>query len=352
MADPQPSAPRRVLRRAANLLTSSGQPAIPDLAFVNDDVQSAPPSNRRFSLRQKFQEVKDASKTLTARSKAPTVILKPLEIEHKPSSTASRRDLRPYSQSVFGSRPMTSSTSQRHSLDTSPAPSRRLSLPAPTMSTPSTSRTDLSSSSESVADITVPELLQTGTPMTKVSTSKHKKYVFRIDPDQGQIVYESKVQKAGMSSPPLYLASADIVHCQVPIEAIKEMRFGPDARYDREQFQLSREYEDRWITVIYILEGAYKTLHLIAATQDVFNMWRTTLLKMYAVRQQLMTGLGNLQMRETLWEKNYWRCSDQQKDQKLDYSEIEKLCRRLNINSSSEDLFRLFKVKFYCCVGV
>jgi phosphatidylinositol phospholipase C, delta len=200
MADPQPSAPRRILHRATNLLTSSGQPAIPDLAFANEEVQSAPPSNRRFSFRQKFQEVKDASKTLTARSKAPTVILKPLETEHKSSSTGSRRDLRSYSQSVFGSRPMTSSTSQRRSFDTSPTPSRHLSLSAPTMSASPISQTD-SSSSESVADVAVPELLQTGTPMTKVSTSKHKKYVFRIDPDQGQIVYDSKVQKVGMLSP-------------------------------------------------------------------------------------------------------------------------------------------------------
>ncbi|KAJ7594064.1 PLC-like phosphodiesterase [Mycena floridula] len=173
--------------------------------------------------------------------------------------------------------------------------------------------------------MTVPELLQIGTPLTKVSsTSKHKKLVFRIDPDQGQISWDSKSHKI------------------IPIEAIKELRCGADARYDREQFQLSPEYEDRWITIIYILDGEYKALHLIAPTKDVYNMWQITLHKLYAIRQELMAGLGNLEMRQTLWEKHYWKSSDEERDQKLEFSEVEKLCKRLNINTNSENLLRLF----------
>lgn len=124
------------------------------------------------------------------------------------------------------------------------------------------------------------------------------------------------------------------------------MRFGADARYDREQFQLAPEYEDRWITIIYILDGNYKTLHLIAATKDVFNMWTSTLRKLYAIRQELMTGLGNLEMRQAVWEKHYWTGADEERDQKLEFNEVEKLCKRLNINSSSEDLLRLFQVRY------
>jgi phosphatidylinositol phospholipase C delta len=41
-------------------------------------------------------------------------------------------------------------------------------------------------------DVTVPQLLQQGTPMTKVSALKQKKYLFRLDPDAGQITWESK----------------------------------------------------------------------------------------------------------------------------------------------------------------
>ena len=46
-----------------------------------------------------------------------------------------------------------------------------------------------------VGDVIVPQLLQHGTPMTKVSLKKHKKFVFRLDADLGQIVWESKKHK-------------------------------------------------------------------------------------------------------------------------------------------------------------
>jgi phosphatidylinositol phospholipase C, delta len=51
------------------------------------------------------------------------------------------------------------------------------------------------STSPAVGDIRVPLLLQEGTPMTKVSLKKHKKFVFRLDADLGQVVWESKQHK-------------------------------------------------------------------------------------------------------------------------------------------------------------
>lgn len=48
---------------------------------------------------------------------------------------------------------------------------------------------------KSMADVAVPQLLQQGVPMTKVSASRQKTYVFQLDPDQGQILWVSKKQK-------------------------------------------------------------------------------------------------------------------------------------------------------------
>jgi hypothetical protein len=137
---------------------------------------------------------------------------------------------------------------------------------------------------------------------------------------------------------PAYLAN----HI-VPIENIKEIRSGEDARYYRQQFQLSQDYQDRWLTIIYLLDGNYKTLHLISATKDVFRIWDKTLRELHAIRQELMRGLGNGEMRQALWEKYHWTGAD---EGRLTFDEVEKLCRRLNINSNHEDLFRLFKVVF------
>ncbi|KAH0840350.1 PLC-like phosphodiesterase [Lanmaoa asiatica] len=177
----------------------------------------------------------------------------------------------------------------------------------------------------SVADVPVPALLQQGVPMTKVSAKSQKSYLFRLDADQGQIIWESKRLRI------------------IPIENIKELRSGSDARYYRQQFQLACEYEDRWITIIYMLDGQYKTLHLIASSLDSFQLWDITLRKLYTIRQELMTGPGNEEIRQAVWIKQCWKSTDEQHDQRLSFDQVEKLCRRLNINSSQEDLMRLFK---------
>lgn len=130
----------------------------------------------------------------------------------------------------------------------------------------------------------------------------------------------------------------------VPIENIKELRSGADARYYRAQFQLAQEYEDRWLTIIYVLDGGYKTLHLIAATKDIFQMWDITLRKLHDIRVQLMSGLGHVEMRQAVWEKQFWKGADEEADQKLDFDDVERMCRRLNINPSRDDLLRRFKV--------
>ncbi|KAH9077817.1 PLC-like phosphodiesterase [Lactarius deliciosus] len=161
--------------------------------------------------------------------------------------------------------------------------------------------------------------------MIKVSGRKQTDVVFKLDPDQGQIIWESKK------------------HRIIPIENIKELRTASDARYYRELFQIPQECENRWLTIIYTLDGRYKIWHVIAPSVDVFEMWDSTLRKLYAVRQALMCGLGNIDLREAVWEKQYWKASDEQADQKLYMEDVEKLCRRLNVNPSHEDLDRRFR---------
>lgn len=51
----------------------------------------------------------------------------------------------------------------------------------------------------STADVTVPAVLRIGTPMIKVSGKKQKNVVVRLDPDQGQIIWESKKHRISTS---------------------------------------------------------------------------------------------------------------------------------------------------------
>jgi len=81
---------------------------------------------------------------------------------------------------------------------TSPIPSSQpmpsLTIPTAVASEDDSERT-LLRPSVSTSNVTVPQLLRRGTPMTKVSSKKHKTFVFRLEVDLGQIIWESKQQK-------------------------------------------------------------------------------------------------------------------------------------------------------------
>ena len=128
----------------------------------------------------------------------------------------------------------------------------------------------------------------------------------------------------------------------VAFENIKEIRSGPETRYYREQFQCPPDYEERWITIIYITDSNYKTLHIVANTKDAFNCWDSTLRSLYAVRKDLMSGLGHIEKRQLVWERRYWKGADDSGDEKLNFEEIEHMCMRLNIRFSKDELRNRF----------
>jgi phosphatidylinositol phospholipase C, delta len=130
----------------------------------------------------------------------------------------------------------------------------------------------------------------------------------------------------------------------VPLECIKEIRSGEDARYYRKEFEQPEEAESRWITVVYILHGTYKTLHILADTRDVFKTWDVTLRKLYSVRQGLTAGLKDPDMRQTVWERQYWKGADEEGDQLLDFDDVERMCKRLHANIPTQQLRIYFTV--------
>ncbi|KAG6916583.1 hypothetical protein DXG01_006232 [Tephrocybe rancida] len=344
------STSKRMLRRAGNLLTSTGQPVHKELsdspstdttlvnmartvklsASIKRKFREATSLGRSKSVKEKEgkigEEVETKTRARHARSMSTTAVMATPTPTPTPSAprllhSTSTPPLPSSSTTTKAAGTATASagTTTAPTVPTHPAgisASRRLSAPALSLST---------RPMDDEGDVTVPKLLQQGTQMTKVSSKKRRPSVFRLDPDIGQIIWEGKQ------------------HRIIPIENIKELRSGSDARYYREQFQLAAEYEDRWLTIVYILDGAYKTLHLIAPSRDIFRMWDTTLRRLHAIRKELMSGLGNIEMRQAIWEKHYWKGADEEQDQKLMFDEVEKLCRRLNINSSPSELQRLFK---------
>ncbi|KAI3622690.1 hypothetical protein WG66_015489 [Moniliophthora roreri] len=206
------------------------------------------------------------------------------------------------------------------------------------------------------SDVVVPQLLQQGTALTKISAKKerHSLFVFRIDPDQGHIVWESKVHKF------------------IPIESIKEIRTGASASIHLTQFNISQSYLPLWLTLIYILPSntsslplssrplsllqnknssgtTYKTLHLLAPSLAIHSLWEKTLRAMLAVRLSLTTAFGGLNrdremegIRQEMWERSYFMGADIVRDEKLVFGEIGRLCWRLNVRMGEVELRRLF----------
>jgi phosphatidylinositol phospholipase C delta len=130
----------------------------------------------------------------------------------------------------------------------------------------------------------------------------------------------------------------------VPIEAVKELRSGVEAKYYRDQFQPpSANYEHRWLTIIYIADSTYKSMHLIAPTAEVMEIWSTALRRLHAIRTELMNGLGQGEMLEAVWERHYWN------GRGFTFEDVEKLCKRLNVSHGEEELRRLFQVPSLFC---
>ncbi|VDB86429.1 unnamed protein product [Peniophora sp. CBMAI 1063] len=138
------------------------------------------------------------------------------------------------------------------------------------------------------ADPVVPALLQAGTPLTKVSGKKQQRIVFRLDPDQGHVVWETKKTHI------------------IPLENVVELRFGSAARLTREALQLSSSLEPRWLTVVYTLDSRWKTLNAVAPDEQIANLWHSTLRALVAARQALLAGVGGLSARDAAWARRYW----------------------------------------------
>ncbi|KAG6330246.1 hypothetical protein ID866_8842, partial [Astraeus odoratus] len=321
----QGSSPKKLLRRAAVLLTTQGKPA-PALQQALSPPRSTSSSSQESGSASESGLRRSLSKRLSKVKTAPLV--RGISLGgHGNSDQIRKRHGRALSESQIPYLDPQQASNNIHSMLDSLQVSHSMPSTSDEAIEAQTQQQPLQQVARkaSMANVSVPLLLQQGVPMTKVSARSQRSYIFRLDADQGQIIWESKKLRI------------------IPIENIKELRSGADARYYRQQFQLASEYEDRWITIIYILDGQYKTLHLIASTKDTFQLWDITLRRVYAIRQELMSGLGNGEVRHAVWVRQCWKSSDHHDDQKLSFEEVERLCRRLNINSTPEDLMRLFK---------
>ncbi|GAC97568.1 hypothetical protein PHSY_005154 [Pseudozyma hubeiensis SY62] len=181
------------------------------------------------------------------------------------------------------------------------------------------------SASDAINELLLPE----GEQMLKVTHKKVKPRTFKLDPDRGQILWESKKNN------------------RVNLESIREVRFGPSAASYRTSLNISSAHEPRWLTIIYQNAGIYKALHLIALSDQSLSRWRASLLHLQSLRRELLGSVGassSIEHRRHLWMRHHWKDADQSNDEKLSIEEVMLLCRRLGIESNKAHLRRCFNL--------
>jgi phosphatidylinositol phospholipase C delta len=179
--------------------------------------------------------------------------------------------------------------------------------------------------------IFVPDDLQSGTAMTRVTRKKRTKRIFTLD-----------INTARVSWDPTKPTS------RFYVDDMKEIRTGANARNYREELNISQDSEDRWMTIIFVDpqdNGKLKTLHVIAPSIELFTLWTSTLEAIHRYRTEMMAGLAmqGEKFVDAHW-RNYMdnRHVSNSKDERLSFDDVDRLCRRLHVNCSR----RLLKEKF------
>ena len=188
--------PRRILHRAANLLSSNGQPTL----AVREEVFGQPTHRRKLSegnlgasIKKSFKSVKNMPRGLgltrsNSTSAPPTKTTPPQASGHRRAKSEHLLSRPVFSYSIDSTPP--DMDDQTHTLHREHAP--------PSSNQDSEEQQLATSLDSSSDEVKVPALLLHGTPLLKVSAKKVQTRLFKLDPDQGQILWESK--KSGVSA--------------------------------------------------------------------------------------------------------------------------------------------------------
>jgi phosphatidylinositol phospholipase C delta len=181
--------PRHILRlqRAKSLLTSTGIPTLAALQIVAPD----PSSDGGMASHMKDSDdgngkLRDSMMGFLKAKTAP--IVKSIRSRSQ-DARRNRKDDRSPPLSDSRSTPSTVFSSAEQSTATLQVAVPNLLGTTSSDATPPIQRI---AEKSSMADGTVPLLLREGVHMTKISPGKQKSYIFKLDPDQGQIIWQSK----------------------------------------------------------------------------------------------------------------------------------------------------------------
>ncbi|CCJ28729.1 unnamed protein product [Pneumocystis jirovecii] len=164
--------------------------------------------------------------------------------------------------------------------------------------------------------------IQQGTLMLKVTRRKIKKVIFSLDIKNGIITFRGSLSKT------------------ISVDDIQDIRVGHDSRNYREQLKVEVDYEDKWFSIICLVNHKLKILHLIAPTSELRQQWVILLKKTQQYRIEMMGKLGLMGEKFDGWLEKHWELI--KKNDSIQFEDIEKLCKKLHVNASKEYLRNTF----------
>lgn len=180
----------------------------------------------------------------------------------------------------------------------------------------------------------VPESIQNGCSLLRITKKKVRQRKVSLDPTSGYLMLDKNTGKA---------------YKKLCVDDIKEIRQGRDARNYREQYKISSENEKRWFTIIYCADNKLKAMHMISPTLDAHNQWIMALegLKTYRLNEFII-GLNLVchqgeKMIDYSENLNPWEKLEKEQSAQLDLGDVHRMCQMLHLNASMEFLEETFQ---------
>lgn len=181
---------------------------------------------------------------------------------------------------------------------------------------------------------TIPQALEHGTWISKLSKKKKPKRIFlTLDPDAAKIYWDKK-------------APAKWIY----LDDIKEVRTGGDLSQYRATFNAPDSYETRGFSLIVATpdKGRNRMIHLVAETEESLHDWTTAIERLIKHREDFIASLMSFDddAVQAFWESEMTRKSGgtpkNDAERRIDLDGLKNICRNLHIHLPEATMLERF----------
>ena len=167
----------------------------------------------------------------------------------------------------------------------------------------------------------IPRVLALGVPMLKMSSKKIKQVVIRLL--DNSITWEGRNNSEGRSCN-AFSFGGFLKEVAVPISQIRELRLNAPP--------METDNTSRWITIVYVRATQWKVLHMIALTEDIYDLWVDTLKRLVAETSDRLVSQITPSDPDSLWIRQLWPAGVKT----IDFATASRLCGQIGLSLPHE----------------